>query len=105
VFHPGPHAPRNLNALLKPLLERWTGRTWTIFMDVNADGAPTLAQQAQVQREAVKAVAATHPLVDAVLKAFPGATIEAVRGMTAETTTPASGGDDAPLSTDEDVED
>ncbi len=105
VFHPGSHAPRNLNALLKPLLERWTGRTWTIFMDVNADGAPTLAQQAHVQREAVKAAAATHPLVDAVLKAFPGATIEAVRGMAAETATPASGGDEMPLGSDEDVED
>jgi DNA polymerase-3 subunit gamma/tau len=105
VFHPGPHAPRNLNGLLKPLLERWTGRTWTIFMDVNADGAPTLAQQAHVQREAVKAAAATHPLVDAVLKAFPGATIEAVRGMAAETATPATGGDEMPLGSDEDVED
>jgi DNA polymerase-3 subunit gamma/tau len=95
VFRPAEHAPRNLNAQLKSLLDRWTGRTWTVFMDYNADGAPTLAQQAHVAREAQKAAAATHPLVDAVLKAFPGATIEAVRGVAAAQ--PAS---DAPAADD-----
>jgi DNA polymerase-3 subunit gamma/tau len=96
VFRPTEHAPRNLNAQLKSLLDRWTGRTWTVFMDYNAEGAPTLAQQAHVAREAQKAAAASHPLVDAVLKAFPGATIEAVRGMAATEQAPgAPAADDA----------
>src|SRR5262249_25940107 len=83
-FQPGqltlrgePAAPRNLNMQLKPLLERWTGRTWHILMDEGMDGgAPTLSQQAHLAREAQKAAAAADPLVDAILQAFPGATIE-----------------------------
>ena len=104
VFRPADHAPRNLNALLKQLLDRWTGRTWTVFMDYNADGAPTLTQQAHVAREAQKAVAASHPLVDAVLKAFPGSTIEAVRGVAAEPTPAAASGEESPVAGDDDAE-
>jgi DNA polymerase-3 subunit gamma/tau len=101
VFQRAASAPRNLNALLKPLLDRWTGRTWTVFMEDNTDGAPTLSQQAHNQREAQKAAAATHPLVDAVLKAFPGSSIEAVRGVAAETTPAGGTGEESPALDDE----
>jgi DNA polymerase-3 subunit gamma/tau len=101
VFRPADHAPRNLNTQLKSLLDRWTGRAWQVFMDYNADGAPTLTQQAHVQREAQKAAAATHPLVDAVLKAFPGSTIEAVRGVAAEAAPAAGAGEESPALDDD----
>ena len=41
VFQRAASAPRNLNALLKPLLDRWTGRTWTVFMEDNTDRKST----------------------------------------------------------------
>ncbi|MBM3537757.1 MAG: DNA polymerase III subunit gamma/tau [Alphaproteobacteria bacterium] len=103
VFQRAESAPRNLNALLKPLLDRWTNRTWAVLMEDNTQGAPTLSQQAHVQREAQKAAAATHPLVDAVLKAFPGSTIEAVRGVAAGAATGAALGEESP-SLDDDAE-
>jgi len=104
VFQRAASAPRNLNALLKPLLDRWTGRTWTVFMEDNTDGAPTLSQQAHNAREAQKAEAATHPLVDAVLKAFPGSSIEAVRGIAAGANSGAASGEESPAIGDDDAE-
>ena len=104
VFQRAANAPRNLNALLKPLLDRWTDRTWAVLMEDNTEGAPTLSQQAHVQREAQKAVAASHPLVDAVLKAFPGSSIEAVRGVAAESAPAAASGEESPVAGDDDAE-
>jgi DNA polymerase III subunit gamma/tau len=99
-FNPTPHAPRDLPARMMELLQRWTSRRWVVVINAGQDGAPTLAQQAHRAREAQKAAAATDPLVDAVLKAFPGATIEAVRGVTAPAE-PAGTDDDMIVSTDE----
>jgi DNA polymerase-3 subunit gamma/tau len=97
-------APRNLNLLLKAPLERWTGRNWQIFMDESMDGgAPTLSQQAHKTREAQKVAAAANPLVDAVLQAFPGATIEKVRGVDAPTVEPQAA-DDVVLETPDELE-
>ncbi len=45
----------------------------------NEAGAPTLEQQQQGGARDLKAEAAGHPLVKAVLETCPGATIEAVR--------------------------
>jgi DNA polymerase III subunit gamma/tau len=92
-YNPEPQAPRNLPARMMELLQGWTGRRWVVVINATADGAPTLTQQAHRAREAQKEAAAAHPLVDEVLKAFPGATIEAVRGMTApgpDTDTPST---------------
>ena len=102
AFRRAAAAPRNLNVLLKPLLDRWTGRNWTVFMDEGFDGgAPTLLQQANLKREAQKAAAATNPLVDAVLQAFPGATIETVRGVDAAVSASPSASEDEVMSSDE----
>ncbi|MBI3452590.1 MAG: DNA polymerase III subunit gamma/tau [Rhodospirillales bacterium] len=81
-FRPTVHAPKDLASRLMALLEKWTGRRWIVAISGEA-GAPTLAEQATTAREASKAAAATHPLVRAVLDAFPGAAIEAVRGPAA----------------------
>jgi DNA polymerase III subunit gamma/tau len=104
VFQRGANAPRNLNALLKPHLDRWTGRNWTVFMEDSTEGAPTLSQQAHVAREAQKAAAASHPLVNAVLKAFPGSTIEIVRGVTADSSPAAEAGEETPAISDDEAE-
>jgi DNA polymerase-3 subunit gamma/tau len=61
-------------------LEKWTGRRWVVALTSSEQGAPTLAAQAAARIAEAKAHAAQHPLVAAVLAAFPGATIEAVRG-------------------------
>ncbi len=73
-----PQAPRDLAAQLTRLLEEKTGARWTIAV-TNAPGEPTLAEQAQSAEQDRRAAAATHPLVVAILTAFPGASMEAVR--------------------------
>jgi DNA polymerase III subunit gamma/tau len=84
-FEPGrieinaPDTPRDFAPKLMALLERWTGRRWVVALAREA-GAPTLAEQAAARIARQKAQAAQHPLVAAVLAAFPGSAIEAVRG-------------------------
>ncbi len=85
-FEPGrieinaPDCPRDFAPRLMKLLDQWTGRRWVVALTSSEPGAPTLAEQAAAKVAARKAAAAQHPLVAAVLAAFPGATIEAVRG-------------------------
>jgi DNA polymerase-3 subunit gamma/tau len=74
-----PDTPRDFASKLMNCLERWTGRRWLVTLITQPSGDPTLAQQAAVRIAEAKAHAARHPLVAAVLSAFPGATIEAVR--------------------------
>ncbi|SDD17650.1 DNA polymerase III subunit gamma/tau [Belnapia rosea] len=71
-------APRDLAAELGTLLGELTGQRWTIALS-NAEGEPTLAQQGRVAEAERRSLAQSHPLVQAVLAAFPGTVIEAVR--------------------------
>ena len=73
-----PDAPRGLAADLAALLQDQTGARWTITL-TNAEGEPTLAQQGRTAEAGRRALAESHPLVQAVLAAFPGTSIEAVR--------------------------
>jgi DNA polymerase III subunit gamma/tau len=71
-------------------LSDWTGRRWAVAVNSVDSAEPTLADQearAETQR---REDAANHPLVKAVLAAFPGAGIEAVRDLA-----PDVGDDDA----------
>jgi len=77
-LRPRPDAPRDLAQQLVALLGGVTGTRWTVSL-VNAGGEPTLAEQGRAAEQDRRALAQTHPLVQAVLQAFPGATIEAVR--------------------------
>jgi DNA polymerase-3 subunit gamma/tau len=77
-IRPRPDAPRDLAAQLVALLAETTGARWTVSL-VNAGGEPTLAEQGRAAEQDRLALARTHPLVQAVLDAFPGATIEVVR--------------------------
>jgi DNA polymerase-3 subunit gamma/tau len=79
-FRPTPEAPRDLANRLSQLLAEWTGARWVVSVS-GAPGAPTLRQQAEEKARSLRNEAAEHPLVRAVLEAFPGATIEAVREL------------------------
>jgi DNA polymerase-3 subunit gamma/tau len=80
-LRPTEKAPANLTNRMTACLNEWTGTRW--FISVSGDlGAPTLKQQAQAAEAEMRRRAAAHPLVKAVLDAFPGATIDAVRDLT-----------------------
>ena len=76
-LRPQPDAPRDLAARLASLLQEVTDARWTIALSA-APGEPTLAQQGAAADSERRSNAADHPLVRAVLAAFPGARIEAV---------------------------
>ncbi len=76
-LRPQPEAPRDLAPRLAALLLQATGTRWTIALS-GAPGEPTLAEQGSAADAARRASAADHPLVQAILAAFPGARIEAV---------------------------
>jgi DNA polymerase-3 subunit gamma/tau len=64
-------------------LQEATGARWAIALS-NAEGEPTLADQGRAADASRRDLARSHPLVQAVLAAFPGATIEAVRDAAAD---------------------
>jgi DNA polymerase-3 subunit gamma/tau len=73
-----PDAPRDLAGQLTALLQEVTGARWTVSLS-NAEGEPTLAEQGRTAAVARLEVARSHPLVLAVMDAFPGAQIREVR--------------------------
>jgi DNA polymerase III subunit gamma/tau len=92
-FRPGAKAPADLASRLGQLLQDWTGQRWVIAISAGP-GEPTLKEQADAERAAVERSALAHPLVQAALASFPGATIEAVRDLKAATpAAPAAGSD------------
>ncbi|RAU21940.1 DNA polymerase III subunit gamma/tau [Paramagnetospirillum kuznetsovii] len=66
------------------LLSEWTGRRWTVSVNSSDPAQPTLAEQEAGAEMRRRQDAADHPLVKAVLAAFPGATIEKVHQLEAE---------------------
>ena len=77
-LRPEPDAPRDLSARLAALLSDATGTRWTIAVSKDA-GEPTIAVQGDAADKARRHVVADHPLVRAILEAFPGARIETVQ--------------------------
>jgi DNA polymerase-3 subunit gamma/tau len=73
-----PEAPRDLAQQLGALMLEQTGSRWTVTL-TNEAGEPTLAEQARGAEAERRVLAESHPLVQAVLAAFPGARIEEVR--------------------------
>jgi DNA polymerase-3 subunit gamma/tau len=82
-FRPGPGAPANLANRLGQLMSERTGRRWVVAISREA-GQPTLREQAQAEDLRQRREASSHPLVQAVLKSFPGAAIEAIRQLKPE---------------------
>ncbi len=76
-------APRDFAARLAAVLREATGTRWTIALSTDP-GEPTLAAQGEAADVARRHAAAEHPLVRAILDAFPGARIEAVRDDTVD---------------------
>jgi DNA polymerase-3 subunit gamma/tau len=77
-FRPNDTAPRTLPSDLAQRLREWTGERWIVTV-ASEGGALTLTEQKRAQERAVKDAVAQEPFVRAVLDAFPGAEIVAVR--------------------------
>jgi DNA polymerase-3 subunit gamma/tau len=101
-LRPTEKAPANLTNRMTACLNEWTGTRW--FISVSGDlGAPTLKQQAQAAEAEMRRRAAEHPLVKAVLDAFPGATIDAVRDLTTPDAEPEAAEEEAAPLPEEDA--
>ncbi|WP_108484885.1 DNA polymerase III subunit gamma/tau [Oceaniglobus ichthyenteri] len=77
-FVPTDAAPRDLAARLSQRLQLWTGARWAVTL-VNEGGAPTIAALRDAESNDLKAKAAAHPMMQAVLLAFPKAEITNIR--------------------------
>lgn len=77
-FVPTETAPNDLAQRLGSRLQAWTGARWAVTL-VNEGGAATIAELRNADRLALEAKAKEHPLVQAVLLAFPTAKITGIR--------------------------
>ncbi|EAR50765.1 DNA polymerase III subunits gamma and tau [Oceanicola granulosus HTCC2516] len=77
-MEPTETAPPDLAAKLGSRLQAWTGVRWAVSVS-SGGGGPTIAEERDAAELALKAEAAAHPLVQAVLQAFPKARITEVR--------------------------
>jgi DNA polymerase III subunit gamma/tau len=77
-FQPTANAAPDLASRLSGRLAGWTGTRWAVSV-VNDGGAATIAEARDKDRIAADAEAATVPMVQAVMAAFPGAKIVAIR--------------------------
>jgi DNA polymerase-3 subunit gamma/tau len=82
-FRPEANTSRDLAQKVSKLLGEWTGRPWLVSVS-REPGAPTLREQQIEAKEKIRTDAANHPLVQAILLAFPGASIEKVTDLVAE---------------------
>jgi DNA polymerase-3 subunit gamma/tau len=82
-LRPQQEAPRDLAPRLAALLAEETGTRWTIALSV-APGEATLAEQGSAADAARRTAAADHPLVRAIMEAFPGARMDAVHDATTD---------------------
>ena len=73
-----PGAAPALAPRVATLLQEWTGQRWLVNL-ARQGGQLTLLEEDEAKAEDVLREAAEHPLVKAVLLAFPGAKVEAVR--------------------------
>ncbi|HEY2620341.1 MAG TPA: DNA polymerase III subunit gamma/tau, partial [Acetobacteraceae bacterium] len=78
-----PEAPRDLASRLGTLLTNVTGTRWTIALST-AEGEPTVAEQGSAADTARRTAAADHPLVRAIMDAWPGARIDTVHDSSAD---------------------
>jgi len=79
-FRPVEGAPANLANRISQLLGEWTGERWLAAPSkASTGGEPTLREQEERRERDVRNEVAAHPLVQAVLETFPGATVTAVR--------------------------
>jgi DNA polymerase-3 subunit gamma/tau len=77
-FRPNALAPKTLANDLAQRLRDWTGERWIVTL-ASEGGAPTIVEARLAAERAKKDAVAQEPFVRAVLDAFPGAEIVAVR--------------------------
>ncbi len=77
-FEPAPQAAPDLAARLGQRLQGWTSARWGVSV-VSTGGTPSIAEARDRDADTARASALQNPLVQAVLSAFPGATITAIR--------------------------
>ncbi|MGR3500804.1 DNA polymerase III subunit gamma/tau [Pseudaestuariivita sp.] len=77
-FEPTPSAPNDLAQKLGQRLGAWTGNRWAVTV-VNEGGADTIAEVRDAADRALKDTAREHPMMQAVLAAFPKARITTIR--------------------------
>jgi len=99
-FRPEPQAPSDLAARVGGLLSQWTGRRWLASVSSDA-GKPTLAAQKAAHGDQLRSQAERHALVQAIMKTFPGARLEAVKRKGSETSIVAGLGDGPPPAVEE----
>ncbi len=75
--NPTPDAAPDLIGRLGSRLQAWTGNRWAI--SVADGGAPTIAEVRDAAENAIRSEAEQHPLVQAVIAAFPKAKITEIR--------------------------
>ena len=85
-FEPTERAAPDLAQRLGARLQLWTGNRWAISV-VNEGGAATIAEVRDAADLELKERAITHPLVMAVMAAFPKARITAIRTEAAKVET------------------
>jgi DNA polymerase-3 subunit gamma/tau len=78
TVQPTADAAPDLVGRLGARLQLWTGNRWTITV-VNDGGAPTIAQTRDAAETSLRDQASAHPLVQAVIAAFPKARITDIR--------------------------
>ena len=88
-FEPAPGAAPDLASRLGQRLQVWTGARWGISV-ASSGGAPTISEQSDRAQTRAQAEALDNPLVQAVLAAFPGATITQIRSPEALAATAAT---------------
>jgi DNA polymerase-3 subunit gamma/tau len=76
-FEPTETAPRDLAQRLGTRLQTWTAQRWAVSIGTN--GASTIAELRDAAALELKEQAKAHPLVQAVLVAFPKAQISDIR--------------------------
>jgi DNA polymerase-3 subunit gamma/tau len=76
-LRPQADTPKDLASRLGTLLTEATGTRWTIALSTS-EGEPTVAQQGSAADAERRTAAADHPLVRAIMDAFPGARIDTV---------------------------
>ncbi len=100
----GERAPQNLAGKVSQLLSQWTGKRWMVSLSTQ-EGAPTLSESVKQHKVARMLNAEHHPLVRAVLGAFPDATLTALRTRVKEVEShePVAGKDAEPADTTTDI--
>ena len=82
-LRPQQEAPRDLAPRLAALLTEATGTRWTIALSAEP-GEATLAEQGSAADAARRSAASDHPLVRAIMEAFPGARMDTVHDATTD---------------------